>query len=111
MNKVLQQLLKFRKDRDWNKYHTPQNIAQSIVLEAAEALEIFQWKPDNVELSEKDKVNLGEELADVYNWLLLLSHDIGIDLNEVALKKIKTNAKKYPITKSKGKATKYTELK
>lgn len=110
MNPVLAKLLQFRKDRDWEQFHSPQNIAQSIVLEAAEVLEIFQWKRTDAPLTKKEKEQLGEEMADVYNWLLLLSHDLEIDLEKTALKKIVKNSKKYPVEKSKGKAKKYTEL-
>jgi len=109
MQKILQKLLEFREKRDWLKFHTPQNIAQSIVLEAAEILEVFQWKIDD-SLTEKEKEEIGEEMADVYNWLVLLSHDLNIDLEKAAFNKIEENSKKYPVEKSKGKATKYTKL-
>jgi len=109
MNKIVQKLIAFRDERDWKKFHTPQNIAKSIVLEAAELLEIFQWKKTN-SISEKDKKEISEEMADIYNWLLLMSHDLNIDLEDAALKKIDTNAKKYPVEKSRGKAKKYTQL-
>ncbi len=109
MKQILQKLLAFREKRDWLKFHTPQNIAKSIVLEATEILEVFQWKTDN-SLSEKEKEEIGEEMADVYNWLILLSHDLNIDLEKVALKKIESNEQKYPVEKTKGIATKYTKL-
>ncbi len=109
MQKVLQKLLEFREKRDWVKYHTPQNIVKSIVLEASEMLEIFQWKRDN-SLSAQEKKELATEMADVFNWLILLAHDLNIDLPKEALKKIKKNAQKYPVEKAKGKATKYTKL-
>lgn len=109
MKTVLEELLKFRAARDWIKFHSPQNIAKSIVLEAAEILEIFQWKKDD-SVSRTEKEKLADEMADVYNWLLLLAHDLQIDLEKSALKKIKQNANKYPVSKSKGKATKYTNL-
>lgn len=109
MKQILQKLLEFREKRDWLKFHTPQNIAKSIVLEATEILEVFQWKTDD-SLSEKEKEEIGEEMADVYNWLILLSHDLNIDLEKVALKKIESNEQKYPVEKTKGIATKYTKL-
>lgn len=109
MNKVLEKLLEFQEERDWKQYNTPQNIAKSMVLEAAEVLEIFQWKT-NSDLSPEEMEHLSEELADVYNWIVLLSHDLGIDIEEVALKKIKDNAKKYPAELVKGSSKKYTEL-
>jgi NTP pyrophosphatase (non-canonical NTP hydrolase) len=109
MQKVLQKLLEFRTNRDWMKFHTAENIAKSIVLEAAEILQIFQWKTDK-SLSDEEKKEIAEEMADVYNWLILLAHDLNIDLEQEALKKISKNAEKYPIEKSKGIATKYTKL-
>jgi dCTP diphosphatase len=87
MQKILKKLLEFRETRDWLKFHTPQNIVKSIVLEAGEILEIFQWKT-NESLSKKEKEEIGEEMADVYNWLILLAHDLNIDLEKVALKKL-----------------------
>lgn len=109
MTKILQKLLEFRDQRNWKQFHSPQNIAKSIVLEAAEILEVFQWK-ESSDLSEEEKEHLSEEIADVYNWLILLSHDLNIDLEEAALKKITKNHKKYPIDLVKGKAKKYTQL-
>ena len=91
MKKVLQKLIEFRTKRDWLKFHTPENIAKSIVLEAAEILQIFQWKTDNT-ISKQEKSELADEMADVYNWLILLAHDLNIDLEKVALEKISKNA-------------------
>ena len=109
MDPILQKLLHFRKERNWEQFHSPRNIAQSIVLESAEILEIFQWKVDD-SITKKDRRRLAEEIADVYNWLILLSHDLNINLQEEALKKIEINRKKYPVEKSKGTARKYTQL-
>lgn len=109
---VTKKLLAFRKARDWNQFHNPKDIALSLVLEAAEVLEHFQWKnKEEVEKYAKEhKEDIGEELADVFNWVLLLSHDLGIDIAVAAKKKIKKNEKKYPIAKAKGRHNKYTEL-
>jgi len=109
MYPILKKLLEFREKRDWVKFHKPQNIAKSIVLESAEILEIFQWKTDD-SLTQEEKQAVGEEMADVYNWLILLAHDLDIDLEKTALQKIEKNEKKYPVEKSRGKATKYTKL-
>lgn len=109
MKTLLKKLLDFREKRDWMKFNTPQNIAKSIVLEAAEILEIFQWKTDN-SISASEKKEIGKEMADVYNWLIILAHDLNIDLEKVALKKIKENEEKYPVEKVKGIAKKYTKL-
>ncbi|HQM16130.1 MAG TPA: nucleotide pyrophosphohydrolase [Candidatus Woesebacteria bacterium] len=97
MQKVLAQLLKFRHDRNWERFHTPQAIVHSIVLESAELLEIFQWKNSDDSLSDQEKEHLSQEMADIYNWLILLAHDLEIDLNQAALNKIKLNIKKYPL--------------
>lgn len=109
MKKILNLLLIFRKKRDWKQFHTPQNIAQSIVLEAAELLEIFQWRKDE-KVTTAEKKRIAEELADIYNWILLLAHDLDIDIEQAAQEKIIQNEKKYPIDKAKGNAKKYTEL-
>lgn len=99
---ILKSLLQFRKERKWKKFHSPQNIAKSIVIESAEILEIFQWQTNKSELTEKEKNHLAEELADVMNWLILLAYDQGIDLEKACLNKIKKNQKKYPINKYQG---------
>ncbi|PIR58987.1 MAG: nucleotide pyrophosphohydrolase [Candidatus Pacebacteria bacterium CG10_big_fil_rev_8_21_14_0_10_56_10] len=109
-SQVLKQLLDFRNKRNWKHFHSPQNIVKSIVLEAAEVLEIFQWHNMDTELSPNQKQRLKEELADVYNWLILLAHDLDIDIEKEALNKIKSNQQKYPPEKVRDKAKKYTEL-
>lgn len=105
-------IIAFRNARDWKQFHNPKDIALSLVLEATEVLEHFQWK--NKEEVEKyvieHKADIGEELADVFNWVLLMCHDLDIDIIEAARQKIEKNAKKYPVTKAKGNAKKYTEL-
>lgn len=109
---ITQQLVKFRKKRDWEQFHKPKDLALSLVLEAAEVLEHFQWKSEaEIEKYIKThKKEIGEELADVLNWVLLLAHDLEIDVLKASEAKIKSNAKKYPIKKAKGTAKKYTEL-
>ena len=105
MTEVLKQLLAFRKARSWEQFHTPANLAKSLSIEAAELLECFQWSDSDYNLAE-----VKEEMADVYIYLLYLSHDLKLDLNQIALDKIKLNAKKYSVTKSKGKSTKSAKL-
>ena len=112
IKEIQETLLAFRKARDWEQFHNPKDLALSLTLEAAEVLEHFQWKTDD-EIKEYIRVNkdeLGEELADVFNWVVLLSHDLNIDILDAAEKKIEKNDKKYPVEKAKGKHTKYTEL-
>lgn len=106
-------LLKFRRERDWEQFHRPKELAISIVLEAAELLEEFQWKTDEEikkHLSEGGLENIKEEVADIAIYILLLSHDLGIDLFEVIKEKLRKNAEKYPVEKAKGSAKKYDKL-
>ncbi len=109
MKSLLQKILDFRKKRDWEQFHQPKNLAISLSLEAAEVLELFQWTKDG-NLPKDKREALEKELADVYYWLLLLSHDLKIDLDKALEKKMEENDKKYPVKKAKGTSKKYTEL-
>jgi dCTP diphosphatase len=94
MKTLIEQLIKFRNDRDWEKDHTPKNLACSISIEANEILEIFQWN----ETLTPEKINhLKTEIADVAIYLLYLCSSYGIDLNEAIREKIIINEEKYPI--------------
>jgi len=109
---ITEKLVKFRNARDWKQFHNPKDLAVSLALEAAEVLEHFQWKSKE-EIEEYVRTNkdeIGEELADVFNWVLLMSDDFGIDILEAAERKIEQNEKKYPVEKAKGKNTKYDKL-
>ena len=98
---TIDQILKFRDDRDWKQFHNPKDLAISISLEAAELLEVFQWSAEDVTCSNKiDKIK--EELADVANYCVLMADACGLDLDEIIREKIKRNEEKYPIEKSKG---------
>lgn len=112
LEELIKQVLKFRDERDWKQFHNAKDIALSLSLEAAEVLEHFQWKdPQAVELYIKEnKEEIGEELADVLYWVLLMSKDLDIDIAEALTKKLKKNALKYPVEKAKGRADKYTAL-
>jgi NTP pyrophosphatase (non-canonical NTP hydrolase) len=105
---LARRIIAFRDERDWKQFHSPKDVAISLVLEASELLEVFQWK--NGELSSDQKQRIGEELADVLYWVVLLSHDLGIDLPAVFERKMAKNEAKYPVAKSKGSSKKYTEL-
>lgn len=109
MDEDLKKILKFVKERDWEQYHLPKNVAASLAIEASEILEIFQWTKDHKIPKERAK-ELEEELADVYYWLLLMSHIANVDIRKAFVKKMKKNEGKYPISKAKGISTKYTEL-
>ena len=112
IKKLTERIIKFRNARNWKQFHNPKDVALSLSLEAGELMEHFQWK--NKKEIEKyvksNKKDIGEELADILFWVLLLSHDLNINVLEALDEKIKKNAKKYPIEKSKGRHTKYTKL-
>ena len=109
---LMEMVVRFRDARDWKQFNNPKDLALSLVLESAEVMEHFQWKnPSEIEEYLKShKSDVGEELADVLYWVLLMGNDLGIDLVEAFTKKMVKNDKKYPISKSKGRHTKYTEL-
>lgn len=113
MEDLQKKAIEFRNERDWKQFHNPKDMALSLVLEATEVLEHFQWKVTELEMSEyikENKEEIGDELADVLFWVLTMSNDLGIDLKEAFARKIEKNIKKYPVEKSKGKHTKYTDL-
>ncbi len=95
IKEVTKRIVELRDERDWKQFHTPKDMALSLVLESAEVLEHFQWKSrENVEeyvKAHKDEV--GEELVDVLHWVLLMCHDLDIDINEASLEKLKKNTK------------------
>jgi len=109
---LTKKILAFRDARDWKQFHTPKDLAISLSLEAGEVLEHFQWKSEKEiqEYVKNNKEEIGEELADVFNYLLIIAHDLKIDLSKASADKIKKNAKKYPVEKAKGKNTKYNKL-
>jgi len=106
-------ITEFRKKRDWEKFHNPKNLAISISLEANELLEHFQWKDleESLEYSKNNKNEISSEIADILTYVLYLCNDLSIDISEVIKKKIKENAKKYPVSKSKGNSKKYNQFK
>lgn len=106
---TVNEVLKFRDDRNWKQFHNPKDLAISISLEAAELQEVFQWSAEDVKCEGKlDKVR--EELADVVNYCILMADACGLDLDEIVMEKIKQNAQKYPVEKAFGNKEKYTEL-
>ncbi len=113
LNEIIEKLLEFRRERDWKQFHRPKDLAISIVLEAAELLEEFQWKTDEEikrYLQEDGLSRVGEELADIAIYIALMSNDLGIDLLEEMRKKIRKNEEKYPVEKSKSSSKKYDKL-
>lgn len=109
---LTKRIIDFRNARDWKQFHNPKDLAISLSLEASEFLEHFQWKNRNeVEKYVKEnKEELAEELADVFNYLLLTAHDLDIDIADALNKKINKSEEKYPVEKAKGKHTKYNKL-
>ncbi len=112
MKKLIERIVSFRDARDWKQFHNPKDCAISLALEAAEVLEHFQWKnPEEMKSYVKtNKDDISEELADVLYWVLLMSHDLDIDIIDVFEKKMQQNEEKYSVDKAKGKHLKYTEL-
>lgn len=105
-------ITRFRNARDWKQFHNPKDIAMSLVLEASEVMEHFQWKGDDEirNYIKTHKKEIGEELADVLYWVLLISHDLEIDIKKAFIRKMAISNKKYPVKKAKGNHKKYTEF-
>lgn len=107
---TINEVLKFRDDRNWKQFHNPKDLAISISLEAAELLEVFQWSATDIICENKmDKIK--EELADVVNYCILMADACGLDLDTIVHEKVKRNNEKYPVAKAYGSKEKYTELK
>ena len=104
MKELQEKIEKFNQERDWDQFHTPENLAKSISIEAGELLECFQWSNDY------DLDEVKDELADVLNCCLQLASKLELDPKQIVLDKMEKNAKKYPVDKAKGKSTKYDKL-
>ena len=103
--KTIERIRKFTEDRDWDQFHSPANLAKSILIEAAELLECFQWNE-----TEYDLQHIKEELADVLVYSQNLLDKLELDADEIVNMKMEQNEAKYPVDKAKGNAVKYTEL-
>ena len=99
-----EQIKQFNEERDWDQFHSPENLAKSISIEAGELLECFQWN------NNFDKDEVCEELADVVNYCILLADKLDVELEDIILTKLEKTRKKYPVDKAKGKSTKYDRL-
>jgi NTP pyrophosphatase (non-canonical NTP hydrolase) len=108
---LLSEIREFNKQRNWAQYHSPKNLATSVMIEAAELAEVFQWltEEESMNLGGRALKNAGEEIADVLIYLLNLADKLGIDPVEAARRKIKINAQKYPVETSRGNRLKYSE--
>ncbi len=104
MDKLIKELRKFNEERDWDQFHTPENLAKSISIEAAELLECFQWS----DVFEKSAVC--EELADVLSYCIMMADRLDVDIEEIVMGKLEKTKKKYPVEKAKGISTKYDKL-
>ena len=105
MEKLMKEIKQFNEERDWDKFHSPANLAKSISIEAGELLECFQWDNDNYNQEE-----VYEELADVFTYCIQMAMKLGVTPEETILKKLEKTRKKYPIEKAKGVSTKYNKL-
>ena len=112
IKKLTKRIIDFRDARNWKQFHNPKDVALSLSLESAEVLEHFQWKNGSEleEYIETHKEHIGEELADVLYWVLLMSHDLDVDIAKALSKKMDKNEEKYAVEKAKGNHKKYTEL-
>ena len=104
MRELTEKVVEFTRERDWDQFHSPENLAKSISIEAGELLECFQWN------NEYDLDEVKEELADVINYCLLMADKLGVDPKQIVLEKMEKNDLKYPVEKAKGVSTKYTKL-
>ena len=112
IQKLTDQIVAFSKERDWLQFHNPKDLAESIIIEAAELLEHFQWKSKDEAIRhvKNKQVDVADELADVMIYTLELAYQMKVDVRKAIEDKLAKNAVKYPVTKSKGNAKKYTEL-
>ncbi|HQS57915.1 MAG: nucleotide pyrophosphohydrolase [Gallionellales bacterium 35-53-114] len=106
INKITEELRKFRDERDWAQFHNPKDLAIALSIESAELLELFLWKA--AEMADAEKVK--DELADVFAYAFMLADKYGLDVAQIMRDKLAKNTMKYPVDKAKGSAKKYTEL-
>ena len=106
---IINKIIEFRNKRNWKSYHNPKDLAISISIEASELLENFQWK-DNSESLEKNFDNIRDEIADVAIYTVLLSNELGIDMEKAIKVKLEKNEEKYPVDKAYGSNKKYDEI-
>lgn len=105
MEKLMQEIKRFNEEREWGQFHTPENLAKSISIEAGELLECFQWDNENY-----NKEEVCEELADVFTYCIQMAMKLEVNPEEIILKKLEKTKKKYPVEKAKGVSTKYNKF-
>ena len=113
MKDLAQKIKQFVEERDWDRFHSPKNIAMALSVEVAEVVEHFQWlsEAESMELSDEKRAEIQDELGDILIYLVQLSRKLGIDLVEAGHQKVAKNALKYPKERVRGKALKYSEYK
>lgn len=104
MKELMKEIDNFNKERDWDQFHSLENLAKSISIEAGELLECFQWNSDY------NKEEVCEELADVFTYCIMMADKLDVNPEEIILKKLDKTRKKYPVEKAKGVSTKYNKL-
>lgn len=104
MQKLIEEIREFNRERDWDQFHTEENLAKSISIEAGELLECFQWD------SSYDRGDVCDELADVLSYCIMLADRLGVDIEEIVLNKLEKTKAKYPVEKARGVSTKYDKL-
>lgn len=108
-DELIEEIVEFRDERNWKQFHNPKDLAISLSLEAGELLENFQWKSSEEAVAENLE-NIKDEIADVVIYAMLLSHELGINLEQAIRDKIQKNKQKYPVDKAFGSRKKYTEF-
>ena len=106
LEELRKEIVQFTKDRDWDQFHNGKDLALALSIEASELNEAFLWK-DAKDVN-KDKIK--EELADIFNYAILIADKYDLDIKQIVLEKLRRNAEKYPVEKAKGKSTKYNKL-
>ena len=105
MQELTKKVVEFTKERDWDQFHSPENLAKSIAIESGELLECFQWDSENY-----NKEEVCEELADVFTYCIQMAMKLNVNPKDIILKKLEKTKKKYPVEKAKGVSTKYNKL-
>lgn len=105
MDDLMKEIKEFNVERDWDQFHSPENLAKSIAIEAGELLECFQWNGEKY-----DKKEVCEELADVFTYCIQMAMKLGVKPEEIIKEKLEKTRKKYPVEKAKGVSTKYNKL-
>lgn len=107
------EVVRFRDERDWKQFHNIKDMALSLSLEIAELLELMQWKNDQILVQHLKRYHkeVGEELSDILYWVLLIAHDVDVNLAEAFSHKMKANELKYPVNRARGSSDKYSSLK